>query len=55
VLWPLDPARSTAQVVHDLAGLAALGIQEIIVNTPNLWDPGRLEAVAALVPAAASL
>jgi F420-dependent oxidoreductase-like protein len=53
VLWPLDPARSTAQVVDDLGGLATLGISEVIVNTPDLWTPGRLEAIAELVPAAA--
>jgi alkanesulfonate monooxygenase SsuD/methylene tetrahydromethanopterin reductase-like flavin-dependent oxidoreductase (luciferase family) len=55
VLWPLDPARSTAQVVDDLGSLATLGIQEVIVNTPDLWTPGRLEAIAELVPAAAPI
>jgi F420-dependent oxidoreductase-like protein len=54
-LFPLDPARSTADLLGALEGLAALGIGAVIVNTPNLWEPGRLDQIAELVPAAADL
>ncbi len=54
-IYSLDPARSTADLVEPLSELAALGIQAVIVNTSNLWQPGRVEQVGELVEAVADL
>jgi F420-dependent oxidoreductase-like protein len=54
-LFPLDPARTTAELLEPLGGLADLGIQAVFVNTTNLWEPGRVEQVCELVDAAAGL
>jgi F420-dependent oxidoreductase-like protein len=54
-LFPLDPARPTEDSVGHLRDLGALGIQTVIVNTSNLWEPGRVEQIAELIPAVAEL
>jgi len=54
-LFPADPARSTAEMVDTLGSLAGLGIQAVIVNTSNLWEPGRVEQLGELVSAAADI
>jgi F420-dependent oxidoreductase-like protein len=54
-LFPADPARSTAEMVDRLGPLAELGIQAVIVNTSNLWEPGRVEQLGDLVSAAADI
>jgi F420-dependent oxidoreductase-like protein len=51
----LDPAKSTAELVEPLSELASYGIQTVIVNTSNLWEPGRVEQVVELVDAVADL
>jgi F420-dependent oxidoreductase-like protein len=55
VLFPLDPARTIADQLPGLEGVAKLGVQAAIVNTPNLWQPGRVEEIGELVTAAADL
>jgi F420-dependent oxidoreductase-like protein len=54
-LFPLDPAKSTGEIVDQLGGLAEQGIQAVIVNTPDLWVAGRIEQIGELVSAAADL
>src|SRR5262249_27294057 len=54
-LFPAGPARSTAELVDALSPLADLGIQAVIVNTSNLWQPGRVEQLGELVSAAAGI
>jgi F420-dependent oxidoreductase-like protein len=54
-LLGLDPARPAPELIEQLKGLADLGIQTVIVNTSNLWEPGRVEQMAELIPAVADL
>ena len=42
-------------MVDRLGPLAELGIQAVIVNTSNLWEPGRVEQLGDLVSAAADI
>ena len=51
----LDPTASVAELVEPLSELAAVGIEMVYVNTSNLWEPGRVEQLAKLVPAVADL
>jgi F420-dependent oxidoreductase-like protein len=54
-IFSLDPRQSTGEVVEPLSELAALGIEVVIVNTSNLWEPGRVEQIGELVAAVADL
>jgi F420-dependent oxidoreductase-like protein len=54
-IFGLDPQKSTEELVEPLSEMAALGIETVIVNTSNLWEPGRVEQIGELVPAVADL
>jgi F420-dependent oxidoreductase-like protein len=54
-IFPADPAKSTDEMVEPLSELAAVGIEAVIVNTSNLWEPGRIDQLCELVDAVADL
>jgi F420-dependent oxidoreductase-like protein len=54
-IFGLDPQKSTEEMVESLSELAALGLETVIVNTSNLWEPGRVEEIGELIPAVADL
>jgi F420-dependent oxidoreductase-like protein len=54
-IFGLDPQKSTDELVEPLSEMAALGIETVIVNTSNLWEPGRVEQIGELVSAVADL
>jgi F420-dependent oxidoreductase-like protein len=55
VIYTLDPAKTTDEQTEALSEFAALGIGAVIVNTPNLWEPDRVEQIGELVATVADL